>query len=122
MSSILLVGHDDTLQFTRAAVLRTLGVETICCHESAALEMQRRNVCDLVVLCHTLARPTANALVNTICAQWPSTRILRVMSRTERLTPIGCAVAVSSADPSTLVQETRKLLPADHSNAASGLA
>lgn len=116
MSSILLVGQDDMLQMTRAAVLRTLGAKTICCHESAALETQRCNSCDVVVLCHTLPPAVAAALARSIHTEWPGVRILRVARAPEGEIAIGAEV-VSSADPFTLVRETGRLLKQDRSTA-----
>jgi len=112
MSSILVVGDDELLLETRAAVLRTIGAETFCCRGTAALAVQADRQCDLVILCHSLSAQLCAALAETIHGRWPKTRLLLVTpsgawEQTVENTPLD---AVSSADPKRLVLRTVELL------------
>lgn len=112
MAAILVVGDDELLLETRAAVLRTIGAETVSCRGSSALAIQENRQFDMVILCHTLPMQLCVALAETIHACWPKTRILL-------LSPTGVweqsdfdvsLDAVSSPDPERLLQRTVELL------------
>ena len=75
MSTVLLIGEDDVLLKTRAAVLRTTGAKTICSNAISALATQSDQLCDLVILCHTLPELACAGLAETIHARWPRTAI-----------------------------------------------
>src|ERR1035437_3342853 len=112
MSSILVVGDDELLLETRAAVLRTIGAETFCCRGTSALAVQADRQCDVVILCHSLPAELCAALAETIHACWPKTRLLLVTptgawEQAVENTPVD---AVSSADPQRLVLRTVELL------------
>src|SRR5258707_4555603 len=103
MSTVLLVGQDEMLQYTRAALLRTLGAETICCDGSEALHVQQNCQCDLVILCHSLPGQLSASLAETIHASWPRTRIMRIAAREwELVGNASPADLVSSGDPASL--------------------
>lgn len=112
MYTFLLVGKDEMLQQTRAAVLRTIGADIICTDPDSALEVQADQECDLVVLCHSLAEPLSIKLADTIHSRWPRTRILLVTSSRiwEATRTIPAVDAVSSADPESLIQHIVELL------------
>jgi DNA-binding NarL/FixJ family response regulator len=80
MATVLLVGEDELLQQTRAAVLRRTGAGAVCCSASSAPAMQQDRECDVVVLCHSLPESLSTSLAETIHARWPRTRILLVTS------------------------------------------
>jgi CheY-like chemotaxis protein len=112
MSTVLLVGEDELLQQTRAAVLRTTGAETICANAASALAVLADRVCDLVVLCHSLPERLASALAQAIRSRWPGTPVLRVTSkRLWELPESDTAInSVTSADPERLISRTAELL------------
>jgi DNA-binding NarL/FixJ family response regulator len=112
MSTVLLIGEDDLLQQTRAAVLRTTGATTVCCNAVSAMAVQADRQCDLVVLCHSLSETLSAALTETIHSRWPSTPILRVAAvcawgAVDTDTTFN---AIASADPEHLVGRTVELL------------
>jgi DNA-binding response OmpR family regulator len=112
MATVLLVGEDEFLLDTRAAVIRTTGAETLCCSSNSALEIQQRRPCDVVILCHSLPVEIRNALPSFIHSHWPETRILMLSSNGARDFPgnVECVDIVNSADPERLVLRTIELL------------
>jgi hypothetical protein len=114
MSTVLLVGEDDLLLQTRAAVLRTTGAATVCSDACSALAAQADHHCDLVVLCHSLPEPLCVTLAAEMHSQWPSTPILLVTpARTWESGGADEAInAVTSADPERLILRTSELLAA----------
>jgi hypothetical protein len=80
LHTVLLVGENELLQQTRAAVLRMMGADVICSSPDSALVVQEDRNCDLVVLCHSLRGPFSASLAETIRSRWPNTRILQVTS------------------------------------------
>jgi len=81
MQRVLIVGQDEMLQFSRAALLRSLGVEACAVREGTALDIQRDRHCELIVLCHSLPARLSSSLAEKIHASWPNTWILRVVAR-----------------------------------------
>lgn len=112
MSTVLLVGEDELLLQTRAAVLRTTGAETLCCRPDSALTAQQDRECEVVILCHSLAEDISSALAESFHVRWPKTRIL-LMTATrmwEQADSDAAVDAISSADPERLIQRTAELL------------
>ncbi len=112
MAAILVVGDDELLIETRAAVLRTIGAETVCCRTSCALTIQENRQFDMVILCHSLPMQVCVALANATHARSPQTRVL-LLSPTAAWEPADFKApldAVSSADPERLLQRTVELL------------
>jgi len=112
MPTVLLIGEDELLQQTRAAVLRTTGAETLCCRPDSALTVQQNRECQVVVLCHSLSEEVSTALAESIHARWPGTRILLVTATRmwEKADAVAAVDAVSSADPAHLIRRTIELL------------
>lgn len=112
MSTVLLVGEDELILESRAAVLRTAGAETICCRAASALSIQARCECDLVVLCHSLSQPFVATLAEAIRSHWPRTRILLVTAARawESEGTVPAVDAISTADPEQLIRRTVELL------------
>jgi DNA-binding NarL/FixJ family response regulator len=112
VSAVLLVGEDELLQQTRAAVLRTIGAEVICSGPQTALGVQQDRECDLAVLCHSLPESLSAILAETIRSRWPKTRILLVTSSRiwEAAEAIPAVDAISSADPESLILHSIELL------------
>jgi DNA-binding response OmpR family regulator len=112
MSTVLLIGEDELLLQTRAAVLRTIGAETLCCDVSSALTLMEDRQCELVVLCHSLPIHLCETIAEIIHARWPKTRLLLVTATPgwEQTDLPGLMDAVSSADPDRLVGRTVELL------------
>jgi len=112
MPTVLLVGDDEFLLETRAAVVRTTGANTLCCSSKSALEIQQHQPCDVVILCHSLPAELRSALCSLIHDRWPDTRLLVLSSiRGESVHDgVEFADAVNSADPEELVSRTIELL------------
>ena len=71
MPTILLVGKNDLLLKTRAAVLRTTGAATFCSKAASALAVQQLQRCDLIVLCHTVPEADRVSLASAFRRLWP---------------------------------------------------
>ena len=112
MFTILLVGEDELLLHTRAAVVRTVGVETVCCHPTSALAIQAEQNCDLIMLCHSMPAPLCTELAEVLHSQWPHVRLLQLVPTLawEQLDLTDGVVAVSTADPVRLIDRTIELL------------
>jgi DNA-binding response OmpR family regulator len=112
MPTVLLIGEDELIQDTRAAVVRTTGAHTLCCNASSALATLAEWKCDLVILCHSVPTPRRTQLADDIRFRWPATPLLFVSStRTlEQRGDLSGTEAVSSADPEHLVLRTVELL------------
>jgi|SRR5580704_3282947 DNA-binding NarL/FixJ family response regulator len=112
MSTVLLVGEDELLQQTRAAVLRRTGAGAVCSSASSALAVQQDSQCDVVILCHSLPESLSATLASTIHSRWPQTRILQLTSARLWETTVAetGADAISSSDPEQLILHTADLL------------
>lgn len=111
MSTVLLVGEDQALLETRAAVLRTTGADTFCSSSATALSIQARCECDLIVLCHSLSSQSCSAIAAATHARWPQTRILQIASARFGDHNLMSVDAVAPADPELLVDRIKELLP-----------
>ena len=112
MPTILLVGADQTLLRTRAAVLRKTGCNTVCATANSALLLQEEYRCEIIVLCHTVPDTVGVALLRVLRERWPQTRILQIVPQQELQTRSAAALAdaVSYADPTRLVLRANELL------------
>jgi hypothetical protein len=112
MPTILLVGADEMLLKTRAAILIRTDSEVVTSDAHSALAIQDARECELVVLCHSLEPEVSSTLAELVRARWPRTRILqvisdRVLGRSEASAAID---ATSMADPDKLLGKTTELL------------
>jgi CheY-like chemotaxis protein len=64
MCTILAIGQDEELLYTRSAVLRKCNAGVITARPSEATEILKAGRFDLVVLCHTLSTEDMNKLVS----------------------------------------------------------
>lgn len=112
MQTIMLIGLDQSLLRTRAAVLARTGCRTVCASVADALPMQERCRADLVVVCHTLPEPLSIALVNALHERWQGTRVLLVLEPEETVmrTSMSLADGVSSTAPERLLRRSAELL------------
>lgn len=112
MSTILLVGADQTLLRTRAALLRKTGCKTLCASAQTAFGLQAEYRCDIAVFCHTLPDAVGLVLTRIFRERWPQTRILQVLPQSEWGTRSAAilADAVCQADPERLIDRTNELL------------
>lgn len=123
MSTVLLVGEDDLLLQTRAALLRSTGAVTVCSNAISALAVQAERQCDLVVLCHSLPEPLCISLADAVQTRWPKTSILLVTPNRGWESPSADRAinAITSADPERLILRVAELLarrPASNANPA----
>ena len=111
MPAILLIGEDEFLLETRAAVLRTTGAEMVCTDVSSALSRFQKNNYDLALLCHSIPGPVCQTLIDVIRQNWPSTRILLVSAiRNWEQVESGDGVETCTPNPERLIQRTIELL------------
>jgi len=111
MPVILLVGDDPILQQTRAAVLRTIGVETVLVDSASAIAAQSERLFALLLLCHSVPEDAAVAIVKTLRARGALTPILRIspMRNWDSSQDDGFD-SVISAEPDRLLRRTAELL------------
>ena len=111
MSGILLIGEDDFLLETRAAVLRPTAAEVVCTNVSSAIPLLEHRAFDLVILCHSIPDHLCQTLTEVIRQNWPSTRILLV-SAVRHWEQDACSegVDVCAPDPERLIERTVELL------------
>lgn len=111
MSGILLIGEDDFLLETRAAVLRPIGAETVCTNVSSAMEILEHKAFDLAILCHSIPDHLCQTLTEVIRQNWPSTRVLLV-SAVRHWEQEACSdnVDICAPDPERLIERTVELL------------
>lgn len=115
MQAILLIGVDQALLATRAAVLRRTGCTTVCASIAGALATQEEQRAALVVLCHTVPEAAKIALARVIRERWPETRVLVVMARGGERAPgidVCCGDGASSTHPDRLLHVAARLLDA----------
>ena len=112
MHTILLVGADEILLRTRAAILSTTGSEVICSDAASALTIQADQKCELVVLCHSLAPEVCSSLTESIRKCCPTTRILLVVSNREWGFAEAKAVVDGTSSPESelLIVQTAEML------------
>jgi DNA-binding response OmpR family regulator len=112
MYTILLVGADEVLLSTRAAVLSKTDSEVVCSNADSALAIQADRECDLVMLCHSLPDEVCTSLAETIRKVWPKTRTLLIQTQREwRQVDIEATVdGTSSTEPEQLIGKTVELL------------
>lgn len=112
MPAILLIGADQNLLSTRAALLRKTGCHTVCATASSALTLQAEYGCEVVVLCHTLPDAVGLALLRLLRERWPSTRVLQLLPHRDWGTRSAAALAdaVCYAEPARLIFRTNELL------------
>ncbi|MDP9052113.1 MAG: hypothetical protein M3O31_15545 [Acidobacteriota bacterium] len=82
MDTILLIGEDIQLLESHAITLALTGASVTCCLSSELDLHQRREMFDLVVLCHTLESAIRRSLIAAeIYRRWPDAFILRIVRR-----------------------------------------
>jgi CheY-like chemotaxis protein len=111
MSTILLIGEDEFLLQTRAAVLRGTGADILCSDVASALSLLDKQVFDLVILCHSIASHVCETMVQIIRQNWPVTRVLQVSAVREwEQGEVIPGVDICSAEPERLIDRTVELL------------
>ena len=112
MATVLLVGEDELLLHTRAAVLRTIGLETLCADSSSAVSVLTNRHCDLVVFCHSLPRHVCETIVPIIRSRWPGTRLLLISPGRswEQSEDAGIVDAITSPDPESFLRRTVEMV------------
>lgn len=116
MARIALIGHDVSLLFTRAAVLRKTGSSVTCFNARGVDSLFDDHSFDIVVLCHSLHEIEIVELIGKIHGHWPRAKILRVVTGFGLEYSMEDGEVSSSADPGRLLQKTKQLLEAlpDH--------
>jgi hypothetical protein len=119
----LLVGEDETLLSTRAAVLHKTGAEIVPV-DPLRIGEHGFPYFDLLVLCHSLQTQTALAIAVGARKRWPGIQILQLVrfefEKTGRETHADAVVAAH--DPNSLEESARDLLtPRSAEAEASGV-
>ncbi|HEV2645088.1 MAG TPA: response regulator [Acidobacteriaceae bacterium] len=111
MPVILLIGDDQTLQQTRAAVLRTIGAETVLADTRSAMAAQSQRLFDLLLLCHSVPEEVAAGIVRAFRSHTAFTPILRIahLSTWDSSEEDGFE-SVTSGEPARLLKRTAELL------------
>lgn len=109
MPAILLIGEDECLLETRAAVLRLTGADLAQADPSAALPLLHRRLFDLVIVCHSVPEHVCQTLSSIIRDNWPHTRILHI-SDVYTWESEQEGVQVCNSDPGVLIARTVELL------------
>ena len=111
MSAILLIGEDEFLLETRAAVLRPTGAETVCSNVSSVMPLLESKPFDLAILCHSVPDHLCQTLTEVIHLNWPSTRVLLVSAvRDWEQETTATGVETCPPDPERLIERTIELL------------
>jgi hypothetical protein len=112
MPKIVLAGHDLHLLETRAEVLKRTGSDVLYCAAFQAFDVVKRELPDLLVLCHTLAHGEAEAIAEKVHVCCPNTRFLMVASQMidDDPYPVGMFDATSLPEPARLIARTTELL------------
>jgi DNA-binding response OmpR family regulator len=110
MHCILLVGADEMLLKTRAAILSKTDSEVVTSNAASALAIQNDRECDLVVLCHSLAPEVCASLAEAIRHRWPKTRILQMVPDRAWDSVSAVVDGTSSPEPDRLLGSTIELL------------
>jgi hypothetical protein len=112
MTTILSIGQDCGLLFSRAAVLRQAKADVITADFRDAMETLANQRFDLVVLCHTLSAEEMIELGRAAHELQKGVRVLQVVSETEPyLGDVDVnADDVSPANPATLVDKVVEML------------
>lgn len=112
MATVLLVGEDELLLHTRAAVLRTIGLQPVCAEASAAFSLLMDCHCDLVVFCHSLPQHVCETLAQIIRSRWPGTPLLLISAGRswEQLEDSGIVDSVTSPAPEAFIRRTIELV------------
>lgn len=126
MPAILLIGEDDFLLETRAAVLRETGAETVRSTVGDALPQLQARRFNVVILCHSIPEHLSETLAVLIRQNWPATEILQISATRDYEECTGDGVTVSSATPERLIATVVSLLGRrpplkDHASASSRL-
>ena len=110
MSTILLIGEDEFLLETRAAVIRSIGAEMICTDVPSALEVMGRKLFGLAILCHSIPDHVRKTLTAIIRQSWPATRILLVSPSGNWDDAAADGIEVCPPNPELLIERTVELL------------
>jgi hypothetical protein len=121
MPTLLLIGEDNLLLHTRAAVLRTLSVQTTAINPLKLSGLPGEPNFDLVILCHSMKARVAAAAASLVRSRWPNALLLRISSAKIWEAPDAPvpADAICYPEPEQLISCTAKLLhipPQHHGN------
>ena len=114
MQRVLLVGMNEPLLRSRAAVLAKTGAEVVVSPPEEITSTGKRGQVDLLVMCHSIRAEHREAVAAAWRKHWPRLRILQlVRNESEAAFPGRHADAVAvSLDPGALLERSRRLLKA----------
>ena len=111
MCTILAVGKDIDLLYTRSRVLSQTGADIVMGNLDEALRILKARPIDLVVLCHTLSQPEMVEIASLARQRNPATRMLQLVAvRSEVSPPELAADAVTTAQPQLLIAKVTQML------------
>lgn len=109
-SRILLIGKDDRLQDTRAAILNQRWVAFPASPNDAMRSLEAEQP-DLLILCHTLSPDQALDLVRACREKFPEVRILALEARSGSARALKADAVVETAlGPQSMLSATEVLL------------
>jgi hypothetical protein len=109
--NVLCVGDDPMLNGTRAAVLRSMGMNVQQTDSSHAARLLQRDRFDLVVVCWSVVESEVERLCHAVEHCVPAPSVLRVngLAGPENA-PTECYDAVDGTNPKSLIAQVTKLL------------
>src|ERR1700736_5869583 len=113
MDKILLVGDDFRLLASRAAILSKVTAKVTCCTSSEFARHVKHDDFGLVVLCHSLAGDARLSIVKETHRRWPKAGVLQVAPFYDPSSVPSDVDAVTSAEPSKLLERVSELLKLD---------
>jgi CheY-like chemotaxis protein len=110
MRTILAVGQDKELLWSRSRVLRQCKAEITSANGAEALNLLRTRRFDLVILCHTLSSTDLFAVAQLAHEQVEFTTVLQVVASAEPDSEDAVADILVPSDPETLVTTVANIL------------
>lgn len=112
MRTILAVGQDEGLLFTRSAILRKCNTDVIAARPSEAIQILRTQPFDLVVLCQTVTSVDMNELASLADHKANDKQVLEILKATELDWGHRCSGAddMVQSKPETLVAKVTEML------------
>lgn len=109
MQRVVLIGNDEILLKTRAAVLKSTGARVVQSLPKRLEELRGGEPFDLAVLCHSIPDRARGPLSSTVRSLWPGIKVLQVQGLAFR-SSASHADGVSEAIPQELIAHARQLL------------
>jgi DNA-binding response OmpR family regulator len=114
MGTILTVGKNSDLLWSRAETLRRTGAEVRTAHLKEAVAILKAESVDIVILCHTLSELEMMEVASLAREKAPTTRVVYLTLTGMDDLRIESADAVVTGRPETLVAKVKELQRRNH--------